>query len=464
MLKSYTGISLTPQKKNLVVSRLARRLSELDLEDFTSYINYLSKSEQERQFFIDKMTTNETYFLREEVHFEYLKNLILANPTKAFRIWSCASSNGSEAYTVSIFLKEFSKLNTHKILASDISEEILEKAVEGVFLEDDLRKLSTAIKNKYFFKGKDHWRIADQIKEAVSFKQINLMWDVYPLKSPVDIIFCRNVMIYFDEATREELLIKIHNNLNPGGLLFLGLSESIVNNNYYIPLGNSIFQRKDSANGSVNVEDTFKDVKKTTFISAVRKDVPLTPANAHKIIAIGASTGGTVALTKILSNLSNTLPGIVIVQHMPPAFIKTFSERLNSESQLIVTEGKHGDLVKPGHCYLAPGGKQTEIIDSVEGFVLQVKEAPPVDRHCPSVNVLFSSVAKHAKKNSLGIILTGMGDDGARGLLEMKKNGAATIAQDEKSCTVFGMPRVAIEMGAADKILSLDEIIKELRR
>lgn len=208
-----------------------------------------------------------------------------------------------------------------------------------------------------------------------------------------------------------------------------------------------------------------KDVaeKKFSFTEKVIKNVPIMDMHINKLIAIGSSTGGTIALTKIFSSLPNNLPGIVIVQHMPAAFTRTFAERLNSESSIIVKEGEHGDLVKPGHAYLAPGGKQAEVLYSPEGYILQVREAPPIDRHCPSVNVLFTSVAKHAKKNAVGVILTGMGDDGARGLLEMKKSGAFTIAQDEKSCTVFGMPKVAIEMGAATKVLSLEDIIKELR-
>lgn len=243
LLKSVTGISLSVQKKNLVTSRMARRLSELGFEDFTSYISYMSKHKDEIQLFVDKMTTNETYFLREEVHFEFLKNFLIANPQKTLRIWSCASSNGAEAYTISIFLKEHSKL-THRILASDISEAILEIAMEGVYLEEDLRKLPANLKLKYFSRDKENWYVHESVKESVTFKNINLMDEEYPLKSPMDIIFCRNVMIYFDEHTREELLLKIYHNLNPGGLLFLGLSESMANPLYFTALGNSIFQKK----------------------------------------------------------------------------------------------------------------------------------------------------------------------------------------------------------------------------
>lgn len=243
MLKTFTGISLSAQKKNLVTSRMARRLLELGFEDFTNYIAYMSKNESEMQFFVDRMTTNETYFLREEVHFEFFKKFILENPQKNLRIWSCASSNGAEAYTLSIFLKEFSKI-THRILASDISEAILEKAQDGIYLEEDLRKLPKHIKTKYFSRDKDNWKIHEGVKECVTFKYINLMDDEYPLKAGMDMIFCRNVMIYFDEVTRQDLIMRIYRNLNPSGLLFLGLSESLPDPRYFTSLGNSIFQKK----------------------------------------------------------------------------------------------------------------------------------------------------------------------------------------------------------------------------
>ena len=176
------------------------------------------------------------------------------------------------------------------------------------------------------------------------------------------------------------------------------------------------------------------------------------------IIAIGTSTGGTQALEAVLTRLPRTCPGIVVVQHMPEKFTAAFAERLNTLSQIEVKEAETGDRVIPGRALIAPGGFHLEVQRSGAQFIAKVFRGPPVNRHCPSVDVLFRSVAKQAGRNAIGVIMTGMGDDGARGLLEMYKVGARTIAQDEASCVVFGMPREAIKLGAAGEVASLDRI------
>jgi len=176
------------------------------------------------------------------------------------------------------------------------------------------------------------------------------------------------------------------------------------------------------------------------------------------IIAIGASTGGTQALEAVLTALPRVSPGIVIVQHMPEIFTAAFAERLNGVCQIEVREAKNNDRVIPGLALIAAGGRHMLLKRSGAFYYVEVMEGAPVNRHCPSVDVLFRSVAKFAGKNSTGIIMTGMGDDGARGLKEMLDAGAYTIAQDEASCAVFGMPKEAIKLGAARKIMPLSDI------
>lgn len=176
------------------------------------------------------------------------------------------------------------------------------------------------------------------------------------------------------------------------------------------------------------------------------------------VVAIGASTGGTEAIAEILSNLTEDVPGIVIVQHMPEKFTKAFADRLNGLSKIYVKEAEHGDKVLRGMALIAPGDRHMILRADTGGYLVEINDGPPVNRHRPSVDVLFRSVALAAGKNSLGILLTGMGADGAQGLLEMKEAGAHTIAQDEKSCTVFGMPREAIRMGAAVQVMDLKKI------
>ncbi len=183
----------------------------------------------------------------------------------------------------------------------------------------------------------------------------------------------------------------------------------------------------------------------------------------HKLIAIGASTGGTEAIRSVLTELPADTPGIVIVQHMPPGFTASFAKRLDGLCNIRVREAQDGDRVLPGHALIAPGSLHTAIARSGAEYVVRVFAAPPVNHHRPSVDVLFDSVAEHAGKNAVAAILTGMGDDGARGLRRIRDAGARTIAQDEATCVVYGMPREAIARGGAEFVLPLDRIASNLR-
>jgi two-component system chemotaxis response regulator CheB len=182
------------------------------------------------------------------------------------------------------------------------------------------------------------------------------------------------------------------------------------------------------------------------------------------VVCIGASTGGTEALREVLEALPANSPGIVIVQHMPEKFTEAFARRLNGLCACEVREARDGDTVLRGQVLIAPGNKHTLLQRSGARYYVQVKDGPLVTRHRPSVDVLFRSAARYAGANAVGIIMTGMGDDGARGLSEMKAAGAYTIAQDEATCVVFGMPKEAIARGAADKIMPLDSIAGEIVR
>ena len=182
------------------------------------------------------------------------------------------------------------------------------------------------------------------------------------------------------------------------------------------------------------------------------------------IVAIGASTGGTEALLQILLQMPEGCPGIVAVQHMPEGFTSAFARRLDGMCRIQVREAVEGDKVVPGRAYIAPGNRHTLVHRIGSGYFLEVREGPLVSRHRPSVNVLFRSVAQAAGASALGILMTGMGDDGADGLLEMKQAQAFTVAQDEASCVVFGMPREAILRGAVDEILPLSRIPSAILR
>lgn len=180
--------------------------------------------------------------------------------------------------------------------------------------------------------------------------------------------------------------------------------------------------------------------------------------STHKIIAVGASTGGTEAIKEVLLQLPVDMPPILVVQHMPQNFTKAFADRLNSLCKLEVKEAEDQDLAVPGRVLIAPGNKHMVLKRDGARYYVEVKDGPLVFHQRPSVEVLFQSVATYAGANSIGVIMTGMGQDGAKGLLEMRKAGAFTVAQDEASCIVFGMPKEAIELGAAMKVVSLDKI------
>ncbi|UCH14424.1 MAG: chemotaxis response regulator protein-glutamate methylesterase [Bacteroidales bacterium] len=184
----------------------------------------------------------------------------------------------------------------------------------------------------------------------------------------------------------------------------------------------------------------------------------------EKVVVIGASTGGTEAIKRMLTELPPDCPGIVIVQHMPEQFTRSFAKGLNEQCSITVKEAQNNDTVLRGQALIAPGNYHTLLKRSGARYYIKIKDGPLVNRHRPSVDVLFRATAQYAGKNAVGILLTGMGNDGAQGLLEMRQNGAYTIAQDEKSCIVFGMPHEAIKIGAADKILPLEEISEYIMR
>jgi len=230
--------------------------------------------------------------------------------------------------------------------------------------------------------------------------------------------------------------------------------------------------RTPAAHGSAGAAMTARGAAGGQMYGVAQKntaDVVLAPPGSHamketteRIVALGTSTGGTQALEYVLTALPRTCPGIVVVQHMPEKFTAAFAARLDSLCKVTVNEAVHGQRLLPGHVLIAPGGKHMMLGRSGAYYYTDVTDGPLVNRHKPSVDVLFRSVAKFAGANAIGVIMTGMGDDGARGLLEMREAGAMTAAQDEASCVVFGMPKEAIALGGAKNILPLSRIAQTI--
>lgn len=232
------------------------------------------------------------------------------------------------------------------------------------------------------------------------------------------------------------------------------------------------FVAKPTLSNRTQLEDFIRNellvkikIASTAKIGNIKKTVKdnvqqhLTPKRSNLVVAIGASTGGTEATAAVVKGFGPDIPGIVCVQHMPPGFTQMYAKRLNDESSLHVKEAETGDRVLPGHMLIAPGGdRQMHLVKVGGGYQVEVKPGPKVNGHCPSVEVLFESVAKAAGADAVGIILTGMGGDGAKGLLSMRKAGARTIGQDESTCVVYGMPKVAYDLGAVEYQEKLSDI------
>lgn len=236
-----------------------------------------------------------------------------------------------------------------------------------------------------------------------------------------------------------------------------------------INVGAVDFVTKPNVQSAKSVEYFINDlIIKIKVASIAKVSIPKTTSeintttnqklNTSKVIAIGASTGGTEAIYNLLSHLPNNCPGIAIVQHIPPVFSKMFAQRLNNSTNFIVKEAQTGDFLEQGKILIAPGDKHMRIRKSGNRYKVECFQGDKLNGHCPSVDVLFESVAKECGSNAIGVILTGMGYDGAKGLLSMRKSGARTIGQDEKSSVVYGMPKVAYNIGAVEKQVSLDNL------
>ena len=250
---------------------------------------------------------------------------------------------------------------------------------------------------------------------------------------------------------------KVFDALNAGAVDFVNKPSGLTKEQ----LGDFI---KNELVTKVKIASTVKisNLKKTKFGDNNQGQQDEGSIYNKKLLAIGASTGGTEAIYSVLMGLNRDIPGIVITQHMPPGFTKMFADRLNNQTKLQVKEAATGDVIRPGCAYIAPGDKQMKVVKVGDIYKIECFNGPKVSGHCPSVDVLFESVAITCKKDAIGVLLTGMGADGAKGLLKMRQAGANTVGQDESSCIVYGMPKVAMELGAVEHQVSLDKIPEKI--
>lgn len=615
MINRISGINLGPDKRFLVETRLLRRTRQLALPSLDAYLDYFSKNrQQEVAHIISLVTTHTTQFFRESQHFDFLIDhgfaAILKNNIQTINVWSAAASTGEELYSAAICWHEFLRKSgsenskvSFRGLGTDIDQKSIDKASKGIYQSTSVNRLSNDLVRQYFLFGRDNIsnlvKVCDMIHSECRFSHYNLI-SPHGINERFDIIFLRNVLIYFKPETAQKIIDNVTNHLNNWGLLFLGYSESLNNINHkMINVGHSIYQKKsdvgnraapssksisgvstlerqkvrvfivdDSATiratlrkilskekgfevvgeaenpkaiskkpttawvdvvtldlhmpeqdglsylksisddmhppvvviSSVSekegievmnclelgatdyvekpsaadfsqAEEQIRDVLKVASKQRFRKSVskaqstilPTYSYDPDDLIVVGASTGGVEAIKLLLAGFPKQTPPILIVQHIPPAFSKTFANRLRQSSPILVTEACDGEEIEPNHAYIAPGGKQMGVKKNLKKLFISITDDSPVNRHKPSVDFLFNSVAQNCpKKNISAAVMTGMGDDGAQGLLNLRHQGAHTIAQDEESCVVFGMPKVAIDLGGAVEILPLYSIAYHL--
>jgi two-component system chemotaxis response regulator CheB len=615
-----SGIHLTPSKTDLVRARLIARLAELNLptiSDYRRYLETLPSQHKEWQHLVNQITTNKTDFFREPAHFKYLTDSFLPewerkHPTGRLRVWSAASSSGEEPYTLAMVLdRYFGGEDRFEIVGSDIDTKVLALAQNGVYSNNRLQEIPIEYIDKAVVKGqhevKGWFKIRKRIADHVRFTRINLVETSFLGLGQFDVIFCRNVFIYFQPETIQEIIRGFSQVLVKDGLLVLGHSESVrLPPAVWNTQGPSVYRKRGAATSAAKPALTAAPIPRREAITASRKKVlivddsltirqllttalgqsdrlevvdaigdprdaesaiqklrpdvitldlkmphmdgcelleqilpkhtipvviisavtreegPLVlralelgavdylqkptlqdlktsasslievvcqaaDAHVHRqktptvdksnrkknssqsagkqvMVAIGSSTGGIQALTEVLTQLPDSIPPILIVQHIPSAFSRPFAERLNTLCAFHVKEAQDGDLVYNDQVLIAPGGQHMELESSAKGYRVRLSDAPAVNRHKPSVDVLFESVARQLGPQAIGVLLTGMGQDGAKGLKSMKDAGAFTIAQDETSSAVYGMPREAVRLRAVDQVLPLDRIPQGIMR
>lgn len=612
LIRERAGISLSDHKRDLLYSRLRRRIRELGLTSFAEYRQHVDdRLSTELTELINAVTTNYTFFFREAHHFDFLSQTgfpelqRLRSGAKEIRIWSAGCATGEEPYSIAQSARETVRDPAWrvKILATDIDTSALLKADAGMYSEASVRNVEADRLREMFSRAGGQLQIRPELRSMITFRWLNLI-EHWPIKRPLDIIVCRNVIIYFEPEMQRKLIQRFTDLLAPGGYLFLGHSESapqqermlvgrattvyqkampVSSARRSIPPKHSVPPRKrtrvfvidDSAlvrkmlteiigsQPDLEVVGTANDplvarqriaelrpdvitldvempkMDGLTFLSLLMQENPtpvlmissLTERGAdvalealargaidfvgkpktnvagslgsysqeiadkiraasradvkkvradrgsatatpqivrrnyrltHGLIGIGASTGGTEAIRFVLRQLPADAPAIVIAQHIPAGFSRAFAERLNADSALSVAEAIDGEPLLPGHAYVAPGGRHLRVVRDGASFRARLDDSEPVNRHRPSVDVLFRSLAEAAGANAIGAILTGMGADGARGLGEMREHGAHTIAQDEESSVVWGMPGEAVRRGSVVTVLPLHAIAAAL--
>ena len=342
----------------------------------------------------------------------------------------------------------------HKIKVMVVDDSaVVRQVISGVLAKDSSIEVLAAVADPIFATQRMRTNWPDVIVLDVEMPRMDGITFLRKIMSerPTPVVICSSLTVAGAETTMQAL---------SAGAVSIVAKPRIGVRDFLLDASADLVEAvKDASRANVH------NLRPGAAAELVERAMPPVAAlgkTTERVVALGTSTGGTQALEFVLSALPRSSPGIVVVQHMPEKFTAAFSQRLDDLCEIEVKEAQDNDRVLPGRALIAPGGKQMTLKRSGALYYVEVRGGPPVNRHCPSVDVLFRSVAKYAGRNALGVIMTGMGHDGARGLLEMHRAGAQTVAQDEATCVVFGMPKEAIKLGGAEKVLPLHAISREI--
>ena len=464
-----------------VYNNVLRRMSTLKHESLASYLRQVMSDKREFNHFVSSMTIHHTHWFREMPHFDAIKKYLETNWQKhtqqPFRVLVAACSTGEEVYSLVMLLEGMACQHRefdYQIHGIDIDPLCIETASEAVYSALVIPEIPSRYRRFIeLSKDKSCFRIKKNLRKKVSFATANLLGKAPFTQQPVDVIFCRNVMIYLSRPQQSFVVGRLLRSLQTGGLLVLGHSESLAaDSEVLVAFDGTIYQKqpgdpsdqsahetsmlKPNPNSSANVVESREPAKSEmlSFKQAVAKGEKLVLPRA---ILIGASTGGTEALANLLKDFPSRAPPVFVVQHMPKDYRMAFANRLSELSGLPLVSAFPAPL-EPGRLYMTAEDKHLVILQKGGKFLADLAKADPFEGHRPAIENLFFSASQNDLQKFIGILLTGMGSDGARGLLALRQKGSLTMAQDEATSVVYGMPQKAAQLDGVDYMGNLGHI------
>ena len=423
------------------------------------------------------MAIHHTAFFRERTTLSRLDKDVfpdLGQKKGQHRIWCCAVSTGEEAYTLAMLLAERFGPTTARerfaILGTDLVESVLQRAELGRYSAREISGLEVQRKQRWLTPlARGQFELNRELRAMCTFRRLNLNSPEWPFRKRFSLVLCRNVLYYFDRRTQRQLLTRLHACVENEGHLVTGVSESVRDlSTPWRTIAAGLHIKEATTSHPLPSKP---DIVPSSSSRARHKAAPLrqpvtatvsTPTQ-RPVVVIGASTGGVEALVWLVRELPPSFPGGVVVIHIADDYLLPLAQRLNASGTLTVELAGPRTRLKPGTLLLAPGGGQHLLIERWGSELrTRIQTGTNMELHVPSVDALFSTTARAAGPSAIGVLLTGMGADGAFGLLEIQQMGGHTIVQDEATSVVFGMPRAAIALGAADQGTPLPNIARAI--